>query len=714
MALIICLASSILCFSASKQVTSDIQYDKDETLTINSEDVSDEPYKPMLELGKTWKYVIHDKYDASIDGKTIAVCANQKHDENGREIFHLSISYPNDANSCVIYAYEENQVGYFFSDEYYSYMPMIDFTMEIGDSMGPVWKIVNKEYTNLDGNSRLVLTFQNAYNNNTFFWIEGIGSTISKFYTPFLSTTTPAYLELEECYTDETCLYKNEIQNIEEPVCDSYLPILEAGKTWTYKRYYASDPDMEIPNQFFTVSVGDKVTENGRDIFILNIKDSDYDSFVKTYEENGILYYYDDEEHKYLPMVDFSLEVGDELGDTDYVVTDKTKRSIEGIERTVIEIKNDYYDTAYYWIEGIGSIPNKFLSSLAIPVSLRTKMTDCYLGDVCLYNDDSLKSDTTITAYNYKPIIRYDRIWECCSGEWGPYTVKYMKFDGTEDFLGQTYHRIKTFKKSVVYATIPFENSTYDLYDDIDEHEGYLREENGKVYTLVMESDQDNYPYYSLYIPTQQYTDDSYLTEKLIYDFSIGVGDSYPAYSNIMRYGEIMDFMTRTKSSEIFDGEECMNIGMCPVEFLNFEDLSYHIVEGIGPTDHGCLNYTEFIDQPTRPWAYNYFNRVFDLDWNILYKTEDCYEDYKLPDELSSAEILTDSPVMEISNGLITFGKSNHDNAIRIYDMSGRQVKEASANGSLSVRTSDLLPGVYIAIGSADGIPSSPCKFDIR
>ncbi len=53
-------------------------------------------------------------------------------------------------------------------------------------------------------------------------------------------------------------------------------------------------------------------------------------------------------------------------------------------------------------------------------------------------------------ADEYKSMIRYDRVWECLNLE-GMYKnmyIKCMKFDGTEEIQGKTYHRLVTFKKS--------------------------------------------------------------------------------------------------------------------------------------------------------------------------------------------------------------------------------------------------------------------------
>ncbi|MDO4336253.1 MAG: T9SS type A sorting domain-containing protein [Bacteroidales bacterium] len=324
-------------------------------------------------------------------------------------------------------------------------------------------------------------------------------------------------------------------------------------------------------------------------------------------------------------------------------------------------------------------------------------------------------SGAVANASDYKTMIRYDRVWESITGEWGPYTAKYMKFDGSEEFLGKTYHRIVTFKKSVVDIAYPIEDSTYEFFDDVYEHEGYLREEDGKVYTLIMETISDDYLTGALYIPTETYQDGLTLAERLIYDFSWNEGDIYSALTFTTRLGELHDLKTRHKSTIMVDDEECTMIGVCPTYVDDEIDFYYTLIEGIGPVDHGCLNYTEFYAHLTRPWEYNYFNRVFDSNGKVLYRNPEFCPELRLPDNLfSSVGIVTDSGNLSITADGVAFGYDNRRNKVCIYDLEGRLVASESGAGRMTIPTSHLTPGMYIAEGRAEGCAATRRKFIVR
>lgn len=320
-------------------------------------------------------------------------------------------------------------------------------------------------------------------------------------------------------------------------------------------------------------------------------------------------------------------------------------------------------------------------------------------------------------AEEYMSIIRPDRVWESISGEYGPFTVKYMKFDGTEDFLGRSYHNIVTFKKSIVDLRIPDEDSQYEFINDICEHEGYIREEDGKVYTLVME---DPYaPNHSglIFIPHQSYNDDYILTERLIYDFGSSEGECYDAFSNVTSDGEVFNFMTIGRTTVTVDNQECVMIDMCPTEFADKYNTSYKVVEGIGPINNGCLNYTEFITNPTRPWEYNYFNRLFDSNGNEIYRNQEDCINFNLPNDIfNSVETLGLGKDYFIarSNDKICYGDDTMDNAINIYDINGCLLKSDSSKGRIELPTTYLKNGLYIAVASSNGVITSYYKFCIN
>ena len=312
-------------------------------------------------------------------------------------------------------------------------------------------------------------------------------------------------------------------------------------------------------------------------------------------------------------------------------------------------------------------------------------------------------TSTAANAADYKPMIRYDRVWECHAYEWGDHTVKYMKFDGTEDVDGKTYHRIVTFAKSIVETDASPEKSQYEFILNLNENEGYLREENGKVYTLAATSPHENHTY----IPDKFNTDEYNITEVLLYDFNCSEGGIYNAFSNCMNEGATLDFRVKNISYESIDGEECICQEICADEYADMFPISHKIIEGIGPADSGCLNYNEFQDSPTRPWAYNYINRVFDSDGRTLYETADCLK-YTLPAGIFSSVALIENDVFfSYSEGLISFGGNCHLNILNLYDARGVLVESASGKDNLTISTHTLAPGIYIAEAQTEGYRST-------
>lgn len=491
----------------------------------------------------------------------------------------------------------------------------------------------------------------------------------------------------------------------------SYLPMLEVGKKWIYTVHDQYDPIIDGKDIEILAEQKSKLDE--RYVFNLRVMQPGLDApyYLNAYEENGIGYFFYEEYMEYVPMIDLDLELGKNING--YELIEKGYDEIEGISRYVLTFHDKYSDSRFYWIEGIGSTRSSFLTPLVTSTNGgHLELKECYQNDLCIYrNETTGESPKT----EYKPIIRDDRVWECITGTWGPFTVKYMKFDGIEELLGKTYHRIVTFKKSVVDINSPIEDCKYEFFDDVYEHEGYMREEDGKVYTLVIEGETEPYYEGAIYIPSWSYQEDLTLNERLIYDLTSEVGNCYDAFSSVTLGGEFMNFKTVARTAVNVEDEECVMIGMCPTVFSDNHNISYCVVEGVGPIGNGCLNYTEFIDSPTRPWTYNFFNRLFDLNGNVIFRNQEDCLDFRLPENLfSSVETLGETNTLMINANVISYDNYNCHNSVAIYDMNGRMLKTASARGKVTVSTADLHPGIYIAVPVSDGIAASPRKFSIH
>lgn len=194
--------------------------------------------------------------------------------------------------------------------------------------------------------------------------------------------------------------------------------------------------------------------------------------------------------------------------------------------------------------------------------------------------------------------------------------------------------------------------------------------------------------------------DDEEICEMLIYDFNCKVGDSFKSFDYYPQ-----DVTVERKSIVSIDGEDCINLGI--------DAFGIEIIEGIGPTDYGCLNNITYAVE-TGAFSHNFFNRLYDKTGRLLYEGPQVLR-YILPDNLFSAVgVVTDSGELSITADGVAFGYDNRRNKVCIYDMEGRLVVSESAAGRMTVATSHLTPGLYIAEGQAEGCAATRRKFIVR
>lgn len=317
-----------------------------------------------------------------------------------------------------------------------------------------------------------------------------------------------------------------------------------------------------------------------------------------------------------------------------------------------------------------------------------------------------------IKADSYKSIIRYDRIWECSIMYEKDNYIKCMKFGDQKDFLNNTYTEIVTFKK-----TIPHYNNgnyTYDTIDGVWESEGFLREENGMVYSLVVETGE--------FLTGIRYTSDyvlkknDILTEVPIYNFNVEPDDSIELFTFLHTGGYYQKFKVTSKSTEIIDDEVCLKLGVS-AEFeyggSMFHGPERFFIESLGATNYGCLNYTEFGEMATNMNYINYIERVFDIEGNVIFKGMAFHSELQYGSFSILNKIKDDIDVF-LKDDMIVFGCENSKNSISIYDMSGRKIKELISYGRQYILTSDFKPGVYVMIASCNEKVSHPLKFIVH
>lgn len=246
-------------------------------------------------------------------------------------------------------------------------------------------------------------------------------------------------------------------------------------------------------------------------------------------------------------------------------------------------------------------------------------------------------SDALCCAVESPTMIRYDRIWECIDYQNAYDYVKYMRFDGTEEINGKTYHRLITFKKVVPIYDFTEKCHHYDkVFDNICEHEGFLREEAGIVYTLAAKENREgSESHYEGYVGRHYVPNDDWdgnknweISEVPIYNFNCQPGETLKivTFTGPGSYGGLgfyTDVTVMEKTYREIDGESNVEIEVYWPTVREDETwyFPHTFIEGIGATSDGCLNYHEFADKPTCLWYHNCLNRVYNTNGELIFES---------------------------------------------------------------------------------------------
>lgn len=208
-----------------------------------------------------------------------------------------------------------------------------------------------------------------------------------------------------------------------------------------------------------------------------------------------------------------------------------------------------------------------------------------------------------------------------------------------------------------------------------------------------------------------------FVSEKLIYDFSVEEGNIVSLYSFIMQGGSWESFKVIETGYKDIAGEECKAITVAYLDNFDNDDIEGGnvVVEGIGTTYYGCLNYTEHIAIPAGFWYYNYLNRVFDMEGKVIFESAGGAVHKNLHyGPFSRVAQVDDNNKLRFSTFSISFGQSGERNTINVFDLNGMPVISCAGVGPQTLSTENLSPGVYVAVGGAEGKPAVRRKFVVK
>lgn len=239
-------------------------------------------------------------------------------------------------------------------------------------------------------------------------------------------------------------------------------------------------------------------------------------------------------------------------------------------------------------------------------LTLLTLATGIFLNSFSVYGEEHEKSG----------MFREDRIWTYWSSnrlprdEYRDYRIK-MKFDGTEEYEGKTYHRFV----NIYHTASKPEWYNYYVFEDLQRLEPMLvREEDGKVFARVPRG------YFALDSPYE-------LSEEIqLYDFNCPVGETFTSINNVLQPINI----ETTDESFVTVGEETLRKINAKSTSIGIDDFTWEIVENIGIVQgHGFFSFfNEYLLTNGSGWTpgimvgsrnFMGFVNLTDLDGNVLY-----------------------------------------------------------------------------------------------
>lgn len=155
------------------------------------------------------------------------------------------------------------------------------------------------------------------------------------------------------------------------------LPVLMEGKKWVWYEDVPTSPDFE--KRYFSQWVeGDTIIGGVRAFKLYTDTGDGCVSVDCRYESDGVVYYYDAEEEKFSPMLDFNVHTGDKIGD-DITVVDDKEISVRGIVRRVLSLER--WNRQMTWIEGVGATQDDYIPVFDMPPGHVFVLAECYSGE---------------------------------------------------------------------------------------------------------------------------------------------------------------------------------------------------------------------------------------------------------------------------------------------------------------------------------------------
>ena len=217
-----------------------------------------------------------------------------------------------------------------------------------------------------------------------------------------MDTNTKLYVQPSEVEKFKA-VYKGPVYPL--PVNDSYRPLVEEGKHWTYDNFMPLRP-AKYDHYYYYDLKGDTVIA-GKNCLKMYSENRNNDNVIRyegaLYEENKRVYCFFPAKEESVLLYDFDCEVGDTLQvyyPYNYQVLVKDIQTEDNggiaIKKYILQINWDYEEEYVLWIEGVGAMKDFFAM---IPASGNyNSLNACELNGEKLYQ--TIEPDLTEEGYH--------------------------------------------------------------------------------------------------------------------------------------------------------------------------------------------------------------------------------------------------------------------------------------------------------------------------
>ena len=185
-----------------------------------------------------------------------------------------------------------------------------------------------------------------------------------------------------------------------------YKPLLTDEKSWKVVTTNTCPIDHNEKVSCIEI-LGDTIV-NGHVCKVLVHYNDEYTNKTVLMEEDKIIYHYDESTKTFLPMMNFNLHEGDQVGDWGRVLCEDYV-DVNNINYRRLAIGYEEQKPLAYWVEGIGASKDYWITPFDKHIGDYSYMSECgENGKVVFTQDDFCKSEER----PYMPVLAEGRLWK--------------------------------------------------------------------------------------------------------------------------------------------------------------------------------------------------------------------------------------------------------------------------------------------------------------